>query len=126
MELTTPNVTEVSKRDIENYRVRLAQCLYHHKTTADVIAGDTDLKMFISAYVTENVVNSVAKDAILGIVKKLAHMQLALPGGDVAVFPVINVYSGHNLKESIIFYKDDSGKPSIEIIPMMVSPIIIS
>lgn len=120
-----PNVHEVSKTSINEYKETLAKLLIHHQMSADTIAADNEMKQYIENYAVNEVINVKTKDAIQGIVKKFAHMEVRLPDGNTQIYPVIHCYKGHNLASTTFFYKDTEQRPTHGTIEIERSPIII-
>lgn len=107
------------------YKGRLAQSLLNHGCHQAVIADKPDLKQYIENYVSNNVISCKVKDALVGIVKKLALLNAKLPNNETVTYPIIHTYRGHNLVETTIFYIDEDGHPTHEVVPLQRSALII-
>lgn len=118
-------VQEVSKNDLEEYKGRLANRLLKYGFDTNKLAVDNDMKTFIENYVTTNIIDRTAKDAIVGISKKLAHMDIGVSGIGTLTFPVIHTYKYHNLVNTIIFYRNENNDPVAEEVPLMDEKLII-
>jgi len=118
-------VQYVPDRVMENYRGRLAEALLKHGYHAEIIEKHPDLKQYIENYATKNVLECKTRDAIVGIVKKLAIVNANLPNNETVTYPIIHTYRGHNLVETTIFYIDSEGHPTHEVIPLQQSSLII-
>jgi len=110
--------------DLAHYKETLGNLLREHMMTADKIAQDSDMKTYIENYAMENVINCKAADALLGIVKKFAHMEIKDANGTL-VFPIIHAYKGHNLLNTVFFYKDENGACTTGTVQIKPSTIII-
>lgn len=119
-------VDEVKPEVFNDYKERLARKLMKYNFHAEVIANNTDLKNAIENYVIENVINATNKNTILGISKKLANMDIALPNGAHVTFPIIHTYKYHNLVSTTIFYMDEENRFKAEEIELTPSKLIIT
>lgn len=117
---------KVNKETFQNYKERLARTLLKYNFHAEVIANNTDLKNFIENYVVANCIDSMNRDKILGITKKLANMEVKLPNNEYVSFPIIHTYKWHNLVSSTIFYIDENGECKAEKIELEASPLIVT
>lgn len=123
-----PNIEieKVSDYDLDNYKQELATKLCKYHTTGDDIAANSELKQFIENYVTENVIEARGKLALQGYTKKLAHMEVKLPGiVSPAVFPIIHTYHFHNLVSTTIFYIDENGKFKVDEVVLNKKKILV-
>ena len=93
---------------------------------AEAIANNAEFKQAIENYVIENVIDATTKNAIQGISKKLANMDIVIPNGEHVTFPIIHTYKYHNLVSTTIFYLDEQGNFKAEDIPLMETPLIIT
>ena len=82
MEVKPIKVDKVEDNIFLSYKERLAKKLLKYNMHADAIANNTEFKQSIENYVIENVINAVNKNAILGISRKLANMDVKLPNGE--------------------------------------------
>ena len=119
-------VDKVYDKVFAEYKERLAKKLMKYNMHADAIVNNPDFKQGIENYVIENVINTKTKDAILGISKKLANMDIMIPNGEHITFPIIHTYKYHNLVSTTIFYLDDQGSFKAEDVPLVESKLIIS
>ena len=119
-------VQYVPDRVMIEYKGRLAQSLLDHGCHQAVIEEHPDLKQYIENYATENVINCKTKDALVGIVKKLALLNAKLPNNVTVTYPIIHTYRGHNLVETTIFYIDAEGHPTHEVVPLQKSSLSIA
>ena len=129
MDIPKVNPIKVDKVDdkvFAEYKERLAKKLMKYNMHADTIVNNPDFKQGIENYVIENVINTKTKDAILGISKKLANMDIMIPNGEHITFPIIHTYKYHNLVSTTIFYLDDQGSFKAEDVPLVESKLIIS
>ena len=126
MEVKPIKVDKVDDSVFASYKERLARTLLKYNFHADIIAGNGNLKQNIENYVIQNVIECKTKDAILGISKKLANMEVRLPNDEYVTFPIIHTYKYHNLVSSTIFYNDENGRFVAEEIPLQESSLIIS
>ena len=129
MDIPKVNPIKVDKVDdkvFAEYKERLAKKLMKYNMHADAIVNNPDFKQGIENYVIDNVINTKTKDAILGISKKLANMDIMIPNGEHITFPIIHTYKYHNLVSSTIFYNDENGRFVAEEIPLQESSLIIS
>ncbi|MCM1213973.1 MAG: hypothetical protein NC548_05585 [Lachnospiraceae bacterium] len=118
-------VQYVPDKVMETYRGKLAATLLEHGCHSVEIEKHPDLKQYIENYATKNVLECKVKDAIVGIVKKLALLNANLPNNETVTYPIIHTYRGHNLVETTIFYIDKDGNPTHEVIPLQQSSLII-
>lgn len=125
-EVTPIKVDEVSSETFNSYKERLAKKLLKYNFHSEEIANNTDLKQSIENYVIENVINATNKNTILGISKKLANMDIALPNGTRVTFPIIHTYKYHNLVSTTIFYMDEDNHFKAEDIELNQSSLIIT
>ena len=116
MELEKPRIYKVGEDTFDEYRSRLASALLKGGFDADTIANDSEMKQFISNWVSDNVIEHKTANALIGITHKLAHMEIE--GAQKGTFPIVHQYLWHNLQCSIIFVKDDQGHPIVERIPV--------
>lgn len=119
-------VVKVDNVVFQNYKEKLARTLLKYNCHAEAIANNTDLKSFIEKYVVTNCIDSMNRDKILGITKKLANMEVQLPNNEYVSFPIIHTYKWHNLVSSTIFYIDETGECKAEEIELESSPLIIT
>lgn len=119
-------VNKVEDHVFTEYKARLAKKLMKYNLHADAIVNNAEFKQSIENYVIENVINTTNKNAILGISKKLANMDVRLPNGEHVTFPIIHTYKYHNLVSTTIFYLDDQGKFIAEDIPLEDKAIIVT
>lgn len=118
-------VEEISEKVFNEYKARLAKKLLKYNLHADAIVNNAYFKQSIENYVIENVINATNRNAILGISKKLANMDVRLPNDAHVAFPIIHTYKYHNLVSTTIFYLDDHGCFVAEDIPLIESSLII-
>ena len=126
MEVKPIKVDKVDDSVFASYKERLARTLLKYNFHADVIAGNGNLKQNIENYVIKNVIECKTKDAILGISKKLANMEVRLPNDEFVTFPIIHTYKYHNLVSTVIFYMTEDGQFVAEEVPLVESPLIIT
>lgn len=119
-------VDEVKSEVFNDYKERLARKLMKYNFHAEVIANNVDLKTAIENYVIENVIDATNKNTILGVSKKLANMDIALPNGVRVTFPIIHTYKYHNLVSTTIFYMDEDNHFKAEEIELNPSKLIIT
>lgn len=125
-EVTPIKVDEIKPEVFNSYKERLARKLMKYNFHSEVIANNTDLKTAIENYVIENVIDAMNKNTILGISKKLANMEIALPNGSRVTFPIIHTYKYHNLISTTIFYMDEENHFKAEEIELNPSSLIIT
>ena len=118
MEVKPMKVDKVEESDFISYKTQLAKILLSHNMHSDAIIDKPDFKQKIENYVIENVINAQTKNAILGISKKLANMDVNFEQGTVT-FPIIHTYKYHNLVSTTIFYLNDKGDFVAEDIPLI-------
>ena len=126
MDVKPIKVDKVEDSIFASYKERLAKKLMKYNMHADAIANNASFKQSIENYVIENVINNINKNAIIGISKKLANMDVKLPNGEHVTFPIIHTYKYHNLVSTTIFYLDEQGNFKAEDIPLMETPLIIT
>ena len=126
MDVKPIKVDKVEDSIFTSYKERLAKKLLKYNMHADAIVNNSEFKQCIENYVLENVINAVNKNAILGISKKLANMDVRLPNGEHVTFPIIHTYKYHNLVSTTIFYLDDQGHFVAEDVPLIETPLIIT
>ena len=126
MDVKPIKVDKVEDSIFTSYKERLAKKLLKYNMHADAIVNNSEFKQCIENYVLENVINAVNKNAILGISKKLANMDVRLPNGEHVTFPIIHTYKYHNLVSPTIFYLDDQGHFVAEDVPLIETPLIIT
>ena len=119
-------VDKVEDSIFAEYKERLAMKLMKYNLHAEAIANNAEFKQAIENYVIENVIDATTKNAIQGISKKLANMDIVIPNGEHVTFPIIHTYKYHNLVSSTIFYNDENGRFVAEEIPLQESSLIIS
>lgn len=119
-------VDKVEDNIFAEYKERLAKKLLKYNLHAEAIANNPDVKQGIENYVIENVINAKTKNDILGISKKLANMDIALPNDEHVTFPIIHTYKYHNLVSTTIFYLDEQGSFKAEDVPLVESKLIIT
>ena len=125
MEVKPIKVDKVEDNVFASYKERLAKKLMKYNLHAEVIANNAAFKQNIENYVIKNVIECKTKDAILGISKKLANMEVRLPNDEFVTFPIIHTYKYHNLVSTIIFYMTEDGQFVAEEVPLVESPLII-
>ena len=106
MDIPKVNPIKVDKVDdkvFAEYKERLAKKLMKYNMHADAIANNASFKQSIENYVIENVINNINKNAIIGISKKLANMDVQLPNGEHVTFPIVHAYNYHNLVSTTNF-----------------------
>lgn len=118
-------VKEIDNATFSEYKDRLACTLLKHNFHADEIASRPEFKQQIEDYVIDNVINATNRNAIMGISKKLANMDVKLPDGECVSFPIIHTYKYHNLVSSTIFYIDKHGDFIAEDIELIDPKLII-
>lgn len=126
MDVKPIKVDKVEDSIFTSYKERLAKKLLKYNMHADAIVNNSEFKQCIENYVLENVINAVNKNAILGISKKLANMDVRLPNGEHVTFPIIHTYKYHNLVSTTIFHLDDQGHFVAEDVPLIETPLIIT
>ena len=126
MEVKPIKVDKVEDNVFASYKERLAKKLMKYNLHAEVIANNATFKQNIENYVIKNVIECKTKDAILGISKKLANMEVRLPNDEVVTFPIIHTYKSHNLVSTVIFYMTEDGQFVAEEVPLVESPLIIT
>ena len=119
-------VDKVEDNVFAEYKERLAMKLMKYNLHAEAIANNAEFKQAIENYVIENVIDATTKNAIQGISKKLANMDIVIPNGEHVTFPIIHTYKYHNLVSTTIFYLDDQGSFKAEDVPLVESKLIIS
>ena len=92
MEVKPIKVDKVEDNVFASYKERLAKKLMKYNLHAEVIANNATFKQNIENYVIKNVIECKTKDAILGISKKLANMEVRLPNDEFVTFPIIHTY----------------------------------
>ena len=126
MEVKPIKVDKVEDSVFAEYKERLAMKLMKYNLHAEAIANNAEFKQAIENYVIENVIDATTKNAIQGISKKLANMDIVIPNGEHVTFPIIHTYKYHNLVSTTIFYLDEQGNFKAEDIPLMETPLIIT
>ena len=126
MEVKPIKVDKVEDNVFASYKERLAKKLMKYNLHAEVIANNATFKQNIENYVIKNVIECKTKDAILGISKKLANMEVRLPNDEFVTFPIIHIYKYHNLVSTVIFYMTEDGQFVAEEVPLVESPLIIT
>ena len=126
MEVKPIKVDKVEDIVFASYKERLAKKLMKYNLHAEVIANNATFKQNIENYVIKNVIECKTKDAILGISKKLANMEVRLPNDEFVTFPIIHTYKYHNLVSTVIFYMTEDGQFVAEEVPLVESPLIIT
>ena len=126
MEVKPIKVDKVEDNVFASYKERLAKKLMKYNLHAEVIANNATFKQNIENYVIKNVIECKTKDAILGISKKLANMEVRLPNDEFVTFPIIHTYKYHNLVSTIIFYMNEAGQFVVEEVPLVESSLIIT
>ena len=129
--MSIPEVKPIKVDKVEDsvfaeYKERLAMKLMKYNLHAEAIANNAEFKQAIENYVIENVIDATTKNAIQGISKKLANMDIVIPNGEHVTFPIIHTYKYHNLVSTTIFYLDDQGSFKAEDVPLVESKLIIS
>ena len=129
--MSIPEVKPIKVYNVEDsvfaeYKERLAMKLMKYNLHAEAIANNAEFKQAIENYVIENVIDATTKNAIQGISKKLANMDIVIPNGEHVTFPIIHTYKYHNLVSTTIFYLDDKGSFKAEDVPLVESKLIIS
>lgn len=129
--MSIPEVKPIKVDKVEDsvfaeYKERLAMKLMKYNLHAEVIANNAEFKQAIENYVIENVIDATTKNAIQGISKKLANMDIVIPNGEHVTFPIIHTYKYHNLVSTTIFYLDESGEFHAEDVPLHEKKLIIT
>ena len=111
--MSIPEVKPIKVDKVEDsvfaeYKERLAMKLMKYNLHAEAIANNAEFKQAIENYVIENVIDATTKNAIQGISKKLANMDIVIPNGEHVTFPIIHTYKYHNLVSTTIFYLDEN------------------
>ena len=119
-------VDKVEDNIFAEYKERLAMKLMKYNLHAEAIANNAEFKQAIENYVIENVIDATTKNAIQGISKKLANMDIVIPNGEHVTFPIIHTYKYHNLVSTTIFYLDESGEFHAEDVPLYEKKLIIT
>ena len=109
MELGPKPVSIYTSSQWTGYQDRLKKTLYNEGATAVQISSNTEYKNYVANYVQENVVDATTRNAILGIVHRLANIELT-KGDEKSVYPIINEYKGHDLIRVHYFRVNKSGE----------------
>lgn len=125
MEFEKPMVHRVGQANFDDYRTRLATVCTKYGYSADKIVNDTELKEYIKNFVQENIIDHTARDALVGVSHRFAHMEISGNEKYNGVYPICHKYLGHNLVGTYVFYKDDDGVCHSEYIELETSQIII-
>lgn len=112
-------VQKIDDLNFKSYKEQLARTLMKHGYHSEIIANNSELKQFIENYVSTNVIDSMNRDKILGITRKLANMEITLPNGEHATYPIIHAYKYHNLMNTTIFYIDENNECKAEVIELI-------
>ena len=129
--MSIPEVKPIKVDKVEDsvfaeYKERLAMKLMKYNLHAQAIANNAEFKQVIENYVIENVIDATTKNAIQGISKKLANMDIVIPNGEHVTFPIIHTYKYHNLVSTTIFYLDENGEFHAEDVPLHEKKLIIT
>lgn len=129
--MSIPEVKPIKVDKVEDsvfaeYKERLAMKLMKYNLHAEAIANNAEFKQAIENYVIENVIDATTKNAIQGISKKLANMDIVIPNGEHVTFPIIHTYKYHNLVSTTIFYLDENGEFHAEDVPLYEKKLIIT
>ena len=129
--MSIPEVKPIKVDKVEDsifaeYKERLAMKLMKYNLHAEAIANNAEFKQAIENYVIENVIDATTKNAIQGISKKLANMDIVIPNGEHVTFPIIHTYKYHNLVSTTIFYLDENGEFHTEDVPLHEKKLIIT
>lgn len=129
--MSIPEVKPIKVDKVEDsifaeYKERLAMKLMKYNLHAEAIANNAEFKQAIENYVIENVIDATTKNAIQGISKKLANMDIVIPNGEHVTFPIIHTYKYHNLVSTTIFYLDENGEFHAEDVPLYENKLIIT
>ena len=129
--MSIPEVKPIKVDKVEDsifaeYKERLAMKLMKYNLHAEAIANNAEFKQAIENYVIENVIDATTKNAIQGISKKLANMDIVIPNGEHVTFPIIHTYKYHNVVSTTIFDLDESGEFHAEDVPLYEKKLIIT
>lgn len=114
-----------NKQQFDTFIRSMGESLFKEGLSYNDIQGNSDAQNFIKKYV-EDILSpdNVAKDAILGYVRKLSIMKVDVSKIDIREYPVINKYKGHYLEDSTYFKKSETGYDAV-VLPVTTSTIIL-